>query len=64
VQIFISIFVDAVFIGIIFLRFARPQKRTTTIVFSNKAVIRRVNGRLHLQFRVINPPSRPCFAEA
>jgi len=33
-QIFVSIFVDAVFIGLIFLRFSRPHKRAQALLFS------------------------------
>jgi hypothetical protein len=33
-QVFVSIFVDAVFIGIIFLRFSRPHKRAHALLFS------------------------------
>ena len=41
VQMFISITFDAVAIGVIFQRLSRVQKRARTIVFSDKAVIRR-----------------------
>lgn len=40
-QIFMSIFIDAVFIGLIFLRFSRPQKRSSSLVFSPLACVRR-----------------------
>jgi len=33
-QIFVSIFIDAVFIGLIFLRFSRPHKRAQALLFS------------------------------
>jgi hypothetical protein len=36
-----SIFIDAVFIGLIFLRFSRPQKRSSSLVFSPLACVRR-----------------------
>ena len=38
-QIFVSIFTDAMFIGLIFLRFSRPHKRAQTLLFSEVAVI-------------------------
>ena len=44
-QVFISITFDAVAIGVIFQRLSRVQKRARTIVFSDKAIIRRIRGR-------------------
>jgi hypothetical protein len=43
---------DAVAVGILFQRISRGHKRGKTILFSDKAVVRRVNGMLHLLFRV------------
>lgn len=41
-QIYVSIFIDAVFIGIIFLRFSRPQKKSRTIICSRVALMNRL----------------------
>ncbi|GMI01777.1 hypothetical protein TrST_g10413 [Triparma strigata] len=50
-QVFISITFDAVAIGVIFQRLSRVQKRARTIVFSDKAIIRRIRGRLFFMFQ-------------
>ena len=52
VQVFVSITFDAVAIGVIFQRISRVQKRARTIVFSDKAVIRRIRGRLFFMFQL------------
>jgi hypothetical protein len=51
-QVFCAITVDAVAIGIIFQRLSRGRKRGRTVVFSDRAVIRRINGELYFMFRM------------
>jgi len=51
-QVFTTITFDAVAIGVIFQRLSRVQKRARTIVFSDKAVIRRIRGRLFFMFQL------------
>ena len=43
---------DAIAVGILFQRISRGHKRRKSILFSDKAVIRRVRGIPHLMFRV------------
>eukprot|EP00549_Striatella_unipunctata_P009451 CAMPEP_0118683522 /NCGR_PEP_ID=MMETSP0800-20121206/6100_1 /TAXON_ID=210618 ORGANISM="Striatella unipunctata, Strain CCMP2910" /NCGR_SAMPLE_ID=MMETSP0800 /ASSEMBLY_ACC=CAM_ASM_000638 /LENGTH=231 /DNA_ID=CAMNT_0006580057 /DNA_START=365 /DNA_END=1057 /DNA_ORIENTATION=- len=43
---------DAVAIGLIFQRISRGQKRSKTIIFSDKAVVRYVRGIPYLMFRI------------
>ena len=43
---------QSVAIGLIFQRISRGQKRSRTIVFSDKAVVRRVKGESYLMFRI------------
>jgi len=47
-----NILMGAWFIGVIFQGLSRPQSRASTIVFSDKAVIRRVDGAHYLMFRI------------
>ena len=51
-QICTAITFDAVAIGLLFQRISRGQKRGKTVLFSDKAVVRRVRGRWYLQFRI------------
>jgi hypothetical protein len=51
-QICIKIIADALIIGVIYCRISRPNKRASTIVFSKNAIIKRIRGRLYLNFRV------------
>jgi len=51
-QVFFAITFDAVAIGLIFQRLSRGRKRGRTIVFSDKAVVRRVGGELYFMFRM------------
>lgn len=51
-QVCTAITFDAVAIGLLFLRMSRGRKRGKTIIFSDKAVIRRVRGCPHLLFRI------------
>lgn len=50
-QIFAAMTFDAIAIGLLFQRISRGQKRGKTIVFSDKAVVRRVRGQPHFMFR-------------
>jgi len=51
-QVFSAIAFDAIAIGLLFQRLSRGQKRGRTIVFSDKACVRRVRGELMFLFRV------------
>jgi hypothetical protein len=51
-QAFAAITFQSVAIGLLFLRISRGQKRSKTIIFSDKAVIRRVKGVPYFMFRV------------
>jgi len=52
VQCLLNILMGAWFIGVIFQGLSRPQSRASTILFSEKAVIRCINGAHYLMFRV------------
>ncbi|XP_011660845.2 G protein-activated inward rectifier potassium channel 3 [Strongylocentrotus purpuratus] len=52
VQSVISCLIDAVFIGCIFAKIARPKKRAATLKFSRKAAIAQRDGKLCFMFRV------------
>lgn len=51
-QVCCAILFDAVAVGLLFHRISRGRKRSRTIAFSDKAVIRRVQGIPYLMFRV------------
>lgn len=51
-QVCCAITFDAVAIGLLFQRISRGHKRGKTVLFSDKAVIQRVNGTLYLMFRL------------
>lgn len=51
-QVCIRIIVDAGTIGIIYCRLARPHSRALTLIFSEKAIIRRIRGKLYLMFQL------------
>jgi hypothetical protein len=51
-QICTKIILDALTIGVIYSRLARPTTRASTIIMSNNAVIRRIRGKLFLMFQV------------
>lgn len=51
-QSLIGIFLDSLAIGIVFQRFARGQSRATTVIFSNKAILRRIRGHMYFMFQV------------
>lgn len=49
----LGILLDALLLGVLFTRFARPGQRASSILFSDSAVVRMVGGRPLLQFRVV-----------
>lgn len=51
-QALIGLLLSAMFIGIVYAKFAKPQNRAKTILFSEKAIISTVNSAPCLQFRV------------
>lgn len=51
-QVCCAITFDAVAIGLLFQRVSRGHKRGKTVMFSDRAVIQRVKGRLYLMFRI------------
>ena len=51
-QICVKLVADALTIGIIYCRLARPHARASTVIFSNKAVIRRIRGKLYFMFQL------------
>jgi Inward rectifier potassium channel transmembrane domain/Inward rectifier potassium channel C-terminal domain len=51
-QVIAAIVFNAIAVGIIFQRISRGHKRSKTIVCSDKAVIRRVQGQLYFMFRI------------
>ncbi|XP_038065820.1 G protein-activated inward rectifier potassium channel 3-like [Patiria miniata] len=52
IQSVFSALVDAILVGCIFVKIARPKKRAATIKFSHNAVIAKRDGKLCLMFRV------------
>ena len=52
-QISCILVVEAVTIGVIYTRFGRHGKRASTIVMSDKAVIRRIGGKLYFMFQLV-----------
>ena len=51
-QVCTAIVFDAVAVGLIFHRISRGAKRSRSILFSDKAIIRRIRGRPYLMFRL------------
>ena len=51
-QVCCAITFDAVAIGLLFQRISRGHKRAKTILFSDKAILQRVRGRLYLMWRI------------
>mmetsp|Transcript_26639 Transcript_26639/g.41353 ORF Transcript_26639/g.41353 Transcript_26639/m.41353 type:complete len:493 (+) Transcript_26639:126-1604(+) len=51
-QVFTALTFNAVAIGVIFQRLSRGQNRATTVVFSDKAIIRRIKGKLYFMFQL------------
>eukprot|EP00929_Paragymnodinium_shiwhaense_P061873 TRINITY_DN30909_c0_g1_i1.p1 TRINITY_DN30909_c0_g1~~TRINITY_DN30909_c0_g1_i1.p1 ORF type:complete len:617 (-),score=110.19 TRINITY_DN30909_c0_g1_i1:81-1931(-) len=52
VQSLMSYFLNAVVIGAVFVRLTKPQDRANTIVFSDKAVIREIDGAFYFMFQI------------
>ena len=52
VQSFVGVLLQTVLVGIVFVRMTRAQPRRHTILFSDKAVIRKIRGHLYFMFRV------------
>ncbi|GLD96176.1 hypothetical protein PINS_up004854 [Pythium insidiosum] len=48
----VSVFLEAVALGITFQRIARAQSRANTVVLSHTAVVRRIRGHLYFMFQV------------
>jgi hypothetical protein len=48
----VRLFVEGLTIGIIYSRIARPSGRASTIIFSNKGVIRRIRGKLYFMLQL------------
>jgi potassium inwardly-rectifying channel subfamily J len=51
-QVCMKLVVDAIVIGVIYCRLARPQGRASTVLFSNHAIIRRIRGKLYFMFQL------------
>ncbi|KAG5180748.1 inward rectifier potassium channel-domain-containing protein, partial [Tribonema minus] len=47
-----GLLIDALLIGLLFARLGRPQTRASTVVFSDKAVLRRIRGEYYFMFQV------------
>ena len=58
IQASLSCFVDAVIMGLIFLKVARPGKRKSTIVFSEKAVVNKKDDKYCLVFGIADVRKR------
>lgn len=52
IQCCLRIVVDSVSIGILYSRLARPSSRASTVIFSDKAVVRRIRGKLYFMFQL------------
>lgn len=51
-QVCVKLVADALTIGILYSRVARPNTRASTILFANKAVIRKIRGKRYLMFQI------------
>lgn len=51
-QVCVKLISDAITIGVLYCRIARPQGRASTILFSNHAIIRRIRGKLFFMFQI------------
>ena len=51
-QVCVKLISDAITIGVLYCRIARPQGRASTIIFSNHAIIRRIRGQLFFMFQI------------
>ena len=52
IQVCVKLISDAITIGVLYCRIARPQGRASTILFSNHAIIRRIRGKLYFMFQI------------
>jgi hypothetical protein len=52
IQSLVGIYMNAMCVGLFFARFSRAQTRATTVVMSNKAVVREMGGNLYLMMQV------------
>jgi hypothetical protein len=51
-QTVLGVLVNTCCLGVIFTRLSRGQTRATSIVFSDKAIIRRIRGSMYFMFQV------------
>lgn len=51
-QTVVGLFLDAALLGVLFNRVARGTPRANTILFSDRAVVRKIRGRYHFMFQV------------
>eukprot|EP00040_Diaphanoeca_grandis_P009192 m.47964 g.47964 ORF g.47964 m.47964 type:complete len:389 (-) comp20630_c0_seq1:198-1364(-) len=47
-----GLLIDAVTIGVVYTRISRGQNRATTVMFSDKAIIRNINNKFYFMFQV------------
>lgn len=62
-QCLLNLLISSCLIGVIFQGIARPQSRACTILFSEKAVIRCINGVYYFMFRVCDLRSQHALVE-
>lgn len=48
----IKLLVEGITIGIIYARLSRPHSRATTLIFTDKAIMRRIRGKLYFMFQL------------
>jgi len=51
-QVCVKLIADAVTIGVLYCKLSRPHARASTVIFSEKAVIRRIRGKLYFMFQL------------
>ena len=52
IHICLKLVADAVTIGVIYSKLSRPHARASTVIFSDKGVIRRIRGKLYFMFQL------------
>ena len=52
IQVCFTLIADALAIGVVYCRMSSPLSRAATVIFSQKAVIRRIRGRLYFMFQL------------
>eukprot|EP00730_Choanoeca_flexa_P014149 TRINITY_DN6079_c0_g1_i1.p1 TRINITY_DN6079_c0_g1~~TRINITY_DN6079_c0_g1_i1.p1 ORF type:complete len:512 (+),score=97.87 TRINITY_DN6079_c0_g1_i1:73-1536(+) len=57
----IGLFLDSLFIGLLFTRFSRGTTRAKTVIFSDKAVIRAIRGHWYLMLQVTELQRHPLL---